>query len=105
MLAGRDTSFGHRIVVQALAQRGQNLVCALARRGDEKNVPKASFIVAILLRELRERAGASRTAIGRKSVRRSPTRRAASETWRARNWRRASTGSSSTRGPTSSGRD
>ena len=57
MLGGRNARLGHRIVAHALAQLSQDVVRVEPSRGDEKHVPEARFVAAILLGQSNERMG------------------------------------------------
>jgi hypothetical protein len=52
MLGRRRLRLGHRIVANALAHRGQDLIRAPSRSRDEKDVAEAGFVAAILLGQL-----------------------------------------------------
>src|SRR5258708_25967313 len=65
MLGSCRLCLGHRIVVHAVAHRGQDLIGAAPCRGDEKDMTEASFVAAILLGQLNKHlvGGGSNTAL------------------------------------------
>jgi hypothetical protein len=54
MFGGRSPCLGNRVVGHALAHRGQDLIRASARSRNEKNMPEAGLVAAVLISELRK---------------------------------------------------